>query len=139
VVPAAVVPLLPSFTCPACLAAYAGVLSSMGMGFVLRESFLAPLIALSLLVTLLSVAWSTRSHRDPRPLAAAGAGALAIIAGRLVWQVQALLALGVALLVAAAVWNLWLKRPRRRLFRIDPLRRVNPAGLRAGIATRRTP
>jgi len=134
-----VVPLLPSFTCPVCLAAYAGVLSSMGLGFLLRESVLAPLIVASLVVTLLTVAWSTRSHRDLRPLATAVAGALAIVAGRLVWHVEALLDLGVALLVLAAVWNLWLKRPRRRLFRIAPLRRVNPAGLRAGIATRRTP
>lgn len=111
--PAAVLPLLPSFTCPACIAAYAGVLSALGLGFVLNEAFLAPLIAVFLVLGVGTVAWSTRSHRNLWPLELTSSGALAIAAGRLVWDVPAVLYAGAAAVLAGSVWNLWLKRPRR--------------------------
>jgi len=112
--PAAVLPLLPSFTCPVCLAAYAGVLSTLGLGFVLRESVLAPLIVAFLLLGIASVEWTTRSHRRAGPLATILVGSGAVIAGRLVWNVPAVLYMGVALVLAASLWNLWLKSPARR-------------------------
>ena len=52
--PGAIAPLLPSVTCPACLAAYTGVLSAFGV--VLSERVLAPLIIAFLVVGVLSVA-----------------------------------------------------------------------------------
>lgn len=112
-VPAAVVPLLPSVSCPACLAAYAGVLSALGLSFLMNESVLVPMIAVFLAAGIASVAWSTRSHRRRGPLAAAAVGSLLVVTGRLVWNVPFLLYAGVALLVAASFRNLWLKRPRR--------------------------
>ena len=113
-VPAAALPLLPSFTCPACLAAYAGVLSAMGLGFLLREEFLAPVIVVALVLSLLAVARATRSHRNPWPLVSTVVGALAIVAGRLVWDVPALLYSGAGVLLLASLHNLWLKRPRKK-------------------------
>lgn len=112
-VPAVILPLLPSASCPACLAAYAGVLSALGLGFILNERILAPVIALFLLVGVATVAWSTRSHRHPGPLITTVTGALLVAAGRLVWDVPAALYTGVGLLIAASLWNLWLKRPQR--------------------------
>jgi hypothetical protein len=111
--PGALLPLLPSVSCPACVAAYAGVLSSLGLGFVLSERVLAPVILALLAVGVAGVAWSTRSHRHAGPLAATLLGSIAVIAGRLVWRVPPVLYVGIALLVAASLWNLWLKRPRR--------------------------
>lgn len=111
--PAAVLPLLPSFTCPACIAAYAGVLSVMGLGFLLNEAVLGPLISAVLVLSVATVGWSTRSHRRPGPLVATVVGALLIAAGRLVWDLPTLLYAGVAVLLAGSLWNLWLKRPRR--------------------------
>lgn len=110
-VPAAVLPLLPSFTCPACIAAYAGVLSALGLGFILNEAVLAPLIAAVLVLSVASVGWSTRSHRQPGPIGATLIGALLIAAGRLLWDVPLALYGGVAILLAGSLWNLWLKRP----------------------------
>ncbi|MCZ6807979.1 MAG: MerC domain-containing protein [Deltaproteobacteria bacterium] len=112
--PAAVLPLLPSFTCPLCLAAYAGVLSTLGLGFVLTESVLAPLIVAFLLVGIASIAWTTRSHRRAGPLLTIVTGSAAVVAGRLVWNTPAVLYVGIALVIAASLWNLWLKRPVRR-------------------------
>jgi len=122
-VPAAVLPLLPSATCPACLAAYAGVFSALGLGFVLNERVLAPLIVLFLVIGIVSVAWSTRSHQRLGPLVATLLGSAAIVMGRLTGHVHILLYGGAALLIAASAWNLWLKRPQaQRLVQIHSAR-----------------
>lgn len=111
-IPGAVLPLLPSATCPACLAAYAGVLSAVGLGFLFNDRVLTPLIAVFLLVGVASVAWSTKSHRRLGPLVATLLGSAAVLVGRLVWNISPVLYSGVALLIGASLWNLWFKRPR---------------------------
>lgn len=113
VVPGAALALLPVAHCPACLGAYFAVLSALGLGFLVNERVLAPLIGVFLVLGLGTVAWSTRSHRHPGPLIITTIGSLAVVLGRLVWNVPAVLYGGVALLIGAALWNLWLKRPRR--------------------------
>lgn len=113
IVPGAVLSLLPSATCPACVAAYAGALSAVGLGFLFNERVLAPVIAGFLLVGVASIAWSARSHRRVGPLIATILGSAAVVVGRLLWSVPAVLDGGAALLIGASLWNLWIKRPRR--------------------------
>ena len=120
--PGALLPLLPSATCPACIAAYAGVLFAIGLGFLFDERVLAPLIVAFLAVGLVSVAWSTVRHRRAGPLVATVLGSAAVVTGRLVWSLPAVLSGGVALLIGASLWNLWLKRPRQ-----EPLVRLRLA------------
>ena len=110
--PAAILPLLPSTTCPACVAAYAGVLSTLGLGILLTERALAPLIVEFLVLGLVSVAWATKSHRRYGPLRMTLLGSLAVVCGRLLWSLPAVLYAGVALLFGATLWNLWLKRTK---------------------------
>lgn len=110
--PGGLLALLPAAKCPFCIAAYTGVLSSVGLGFLHDDRVLAPLIGGFLAVGLISVAWSTASHRRAGPLLVTVAGSGAIVAGRLVWSVPVALYGGLALLVGASLWNLWLKRPR---------------------------
>jgi len=112
-VPGAVLPLLPSATCPACIAAYAGALSALGLGFLFNERVLAPLIGVFLVVGVGSVAWSARSHGRLAPLIATVLGAAAVVFGRLIWNIPFLLYAGAGLLITASLWNLWLKRPQR--------------------------
>lgn len=109
-IPAAVLPLLPSFSCPVCIAAYAGLLSSLGLGIVLKDSVQRPAIVFFLTVTVGTVAWTSRQHRIVWPLLAVLTGSLAVIAGRLVWSIPPVVYVGVAALVVGAVWNLALKR-----------------------------
>jgi hypothetical protein len=44
----------------------------------------------ALVVRIAAVAWSTKSHRQPGPLALTIAGALGVACGRLIWSVPAL-------------------------------------------------
>lgn len=112
VLPGAVVPLLPVAHCPACIGAYFALLSAVGLGFLATEQVLAPLIAVFLVFGVGTVAWSTRSHRRLGPLIVTLLGSAAVVGGRLIWNVPAVLYSGVALLIGASLWNLWLKRPR---------------------------
>jgi copper chaperone len=117
--PGALLPLLPNATCPACVAAYAGVISALGLGFLLTERYLAPLIVAFLLIGIASVAWSTRSHRRAGPLIATLLGSAAVIMGRVAGHEHLLLYSGVSVLIAASLWNLWLKRRQpQQLIRI---------------------
>lgn len=109
VVPAAILPLLPSASCPVCLAAYAGVLSSFGLGFLFRDPVQRPLIILFLSISVASIGWATRQHRSIGPIATAASGSFAIVVGRVLGSVPWLVYLGVPCVVAAAAWNLILK------------------------------
>ena len=112
-VPAAVLAILPSVRCPVCLGAYGAVLASLGLGFVMEESYLAPLIVAFLVAGIVAVAWTTKGHGRYGPLALTVAGSAAIAAGRLIWDVPSVMYGGGAAVLAASVWNLWLKRPVR--------------------------
>ena len=111
-VPGALLPLLPSVSCPACLAAYAGVVSALGLGFLFTERVLAPLIAGFLVVGIATIGWSSRTHGRRGPLLATLVGSAAVAAGRLIWRIPPAMYGGMALLVVASLWNMWLKRPQ---------------------------
>ena len=107
--PGAVLPLVPSFSCPACIAAYVGVLSALGLGFLFTERVLAPLIVSALALGVASIAWTVRAHGRKAPLALAAAAASLIVAGRLLWTAPVAVYIGAAAFLAAAGWNLWLR------------------------------
>ena len=113
-IPAALLPLLPSFSCPVCVAAYAGLLSSLGLGFILTDRVQRPLIVAFLIVSVAGVGWAARQYKRVGPFALVLLGSAGIVVGRLVWGVAPALYVGVVCLVAGTVWNLILKRPRRK-------------------------
>lgn len=117
--PAALLSLVPTATCPLCLSAYAGVLSAVGLGFLLTDRVLAPLIVVFLLAGLASVAWSMRTHRHAGPFVATLAGSVGVVAGRLVWDVPLVLYTGVMLLLVASLWNVAIKRRERTCSTLD--------------------
>jgi hypothetical protein len=79
----------------------------------LKERVLAPLIGVALLVSVVTIAWSTKSHRTMGPLAVTVAGSVVVACGRIFWSIPPLVYVGGAALFAASFWNLWLKRRRR--------------------------
>jgi copper chaperone len=122
-IPGVLLSLAPSATCPACLAGYAGLLSAVGLGVLLHERLLTPLIVVFLVVGIASMAWSTRGHGRLGPFVATLMGSAAIVMGRFIGHVHIVLYVGVGLLIGASFWNLWLKRPRR-----EPLVQIGATG-----------
>jgi hypothetical protein len=111
-IPAAFLSLLPAITCPACLGAYAGLFSALGLGFLVRSTVLEPLLISTLLIGLASIAWSTRAHRNPWPLAFTLLGDLTVVVGRYALTNQEIQWLGFPLILGGALWNIWLRRRR---------------------------
>lgn len=83
----------------------------LGLGFLLTEQVLLPLVALSLLFGVASIAWIMRAHHRKAPLVLAGIAALLFAAGRPAWSLPIVACLGVAGFVFAAGWKVRI-RPR---------------------------
>ncbi|MCL4395253.1 MAG: hypothetical protein M1482_10710 [Chloroflexi bacterium] len=97
------VALLPKLACPACWPAYAALLSSAGLGFLLSSRYLLGLTAAFLLVAVGAIGYRARQSRRFAPLITAFA--VGIIAGKCALEAPALLYSGIAALAIASVWN----------------------------------
>ncbi len=102
--------------CPACWPAYAGLLSSMGLGFLLKTAWLLPLTMITLVFVMASLAFRAKTRRGYRPFILGLLGSGALLTGQFVftsgtamsgWGIDG----GAVLLVAASIWNGW---PRKR-------------------------
>jgi len=88
--------------CPLCVLAYLGVAGVAGSVY---STWLAPLTGLWLGTTVAAMAWRARGRYGAVLLA--GAGAIAIAAGKFTFSSRALVCGGIATLLAAAVWRAW--------------------------------
>ncbi len=111
-VPGILAALLPKAACPLCVAAYAGVVSALGLGFLLTDRVLNPIILGSLALSVGSVAWAARQRRRLLTIVPAVLGAAGIVLGRMVWSVPVAVYGGMTLLLGASLWMLWVSRPR---------------------------
>ncbi len=102
--------------CPACWPAYAGLLSSMGLGFLLKTAWLLPLTMITLVFVIGSLAFRARARRGYGPFILGLLGSGALLIGQFVfasgtamseWGIDG----GAVLLVAASIWN---GLPRKR-------------------------
>jgi hypothetical protein len=110
-VPSVGVALLSKFTCSMCVAAYAGVLSSLGVGFVATDGGLTALTAVLLVLGLVGIAWSSRRHGQLGPLSLMLVSAVVLLVARLNQPApRTILLSGAALALGASLWNLWLDR-----------------------------
>lgn len=107
VLPAIAVALLPNLTCPACWPAYAALLSSAGIGFLPTTKYLLPLTVVGLAFALVMLVWDARRRHRMGPLVVGSIGVVVVLVGRFTLQLDVALYTGVAVLVAAAVWNAW--------------------------------
>lgn len=98
---------LPVLTCPLCWPAYAGLLSSLGLSFLIYSKYLLPVVAVLLALSLGSLAFRARQRRGYAPFALGLLAAAVILGGKFAWESEWLLYSGISLLVAASVWNSW--------------------------------
>ena len=101
---------LPKIACPACWPAYAGVLSSLGLGFLLDVRWLFPLTAVFLLVAVVALGFRARRRRGFGPFFVGLGAAAIVLGGKFGFESDLAMYAGLGLLVAASIWNTW---PRR--------------------------
>ena len=108
---------LPKLACPVCWPAYAGLLSSMGLGFLISAAYLLPLTIAFLTLALAALAFRARKRRGLGPFLIGLVAAMGILLGKFVWESNVTVYRGVGMLVVASVWNAWARREQldRRL------------------------
>jgi mercuric ion transport protein len=108
-------PLGTLFTALCCIGtpALLAFLSSMGLGFIINDAILLPLLVLFLAVSIMGLYYSYKGHGYRRPLILGGASSLFILIFVYGWFLKPLVYLGLAGLIAASVWNIVLKRHKR--------------------------
>ena|SRR5437867_3652925 len=102
--------LLPKVACPLCWPAYAGLLSSVGLGFLISAAYLLPLTAGFLLLALAAMAFRASNRHGYGPFLLGLFAAAGVLLGKFVWESKPTMYGAVGLLVFASLWNAW---PRR--------------------------
>ena len=103
---------LPNLACPACWPAYAGLLSALGLGFLLDTTYMLPLTLVFLVIAVGVLAFRARTRRGYGPFAAGLLAAAIVIAGKFVFESGPAMYVGIAILIASSLWNGW---PRGRV------------------------
>jgi len=104
-VPGVGVSMLPKVICPICSPAYAAVLSSLGLGFLVSTTYLLPVTVACLAVAVSALAFRASSRRGLRPFWTGMIAAGSVVAGKFWLDAATITYTGVGLLVFASVWN----------------------------------
>ena len=110
VLPAVGMSLLPKLACPACWPAYAGLMGSMGLGFLVDTTYLLPLTGVFLVGAVGALGFRARRRRGYRPFLLGLLAGASVLVGKFVLDSDAAMYGGIALLVVASLWNAWPKR-----------------------------
>ncbi|RJP21195.1 MAG: hypothetical protein C4529_08000 [Deltaproteobacteria bacterium] len=109
-VPGIAFAFLPKLACPACWPAYAGLLSSVGLGFLLDTAYLFPLTAAFLVLAVGALAFRAGTRRGFGPFTVGLGAAAVVLVGKFAFDSNTAMYVSIGLLVAASVWNAWPKR-----------------------------
>lgn len=104
------VSLLPKLICPACWPAYAGIVSAVGLSFLISATYLLSLTVAFLAITAFVLAFRAARRHGYGPFGVGLLAAAVILTGKFYFDAEQATYIGVGLLVAASVWNSW---PRR--------------------------
>lgn len=101
------VSLLPKLACPLCWPAYAGLLSSVGLGFLISAKYLLPLTAAFLAIAVAALAFKAKNRQGYGPFVLDAFSAAGVLVGKFYWESNPTMYAAVAVLVIASVWNAW--------------------------------
>ena len=107
VLPGIGVSLLPKLMCPMCWPAYAGIVSALGLGFLISTKYLLPLTIMFLGLTTAALGFRASQRHGYGPLWLGLIAASTILAGKFYFDVTPASYAGVGLLIAASIWNSW--------------------------------
>ena len=91
------------------LPAYAGLLASMGLTFLLETKYLLPITTGALVIAVGTLRFRARRRRGNGPFYLGFVAALVMIIGKFLLELEPVMWSGLALLIAASVWNTWPK------------------------------
>lgn len=111
-IPGVAAALLPNVTCPACWPAYAGLLSAVGLSFLMTGPFFFVVVGALLSTSLFSLYHKAGERRGYGPLLLGLLAAGIILAGKASGFADSVLYTGAIGLIAASLWNRW---PRKRI------------------------
>ncbi len=97
--------LLPNASCPACWPIYAGILSSLGLGFLMTGPYFYLFIGILLSISLFSLAYKAKTRRGYLPFWMGLLSAVIIIAGKQYALSDYVFYSGAILLIMASIWN----------------------------------
>jgi hypothetical protein len=118
------------------LPAYAGLISSVGLGFLMQTAYLLPLTASSLVLALAALGYRANSRRGYAPLVLGIVAAVGLFVGKFVVDSNVAVYGGIAALVCASIWNAWPTRlktcvpsaPGGTLHQLGSIKRRNEHG-----------
>lgn len=99
--------LLPVGVCPVCWPVYAGVMSSLGLGFLLNSAYLFSLIAILLAIGLGVSLYRAKTRRGYGPFALGAVGTIVLLVGKFALSWNLLAYAGLVVFIVASVWNAW--------------------------------
>lgn len=106
-IPGVSLSLLPKLACPFCWPAYAGLLSSVGLGFLISARYLLPVTTAFLVVAVGALAFRANRRHGYRPFLLGLFAALGVLVGKFWWESNPVMYVSVGVLVMASVWNAW--------------------------------
>ncbi len=106
-VPSIGVSVLPKLACPACWPAYAGLLTSIGLGFLISVRYLLPMTIAFLVLALASMLFRARDRRGYGPFLLAVLAAGGVLLGKFSRDSRPAVYGAIGLLVVASLWNTW--------------------------------
>ena len=90
--------------------AYAGLISSVGLGFVMQTAYLLPLTVCALLLALAALGFRADRRRGYGPLAVGILAGVMLLVGKFVLDSDIAVCGGIASLIGASLWNSWPKK-----------------------------
>jgi hypothetical protein len=106
-IPGVGVSLLPKLACPLCWPAYAGLLSSVGLGFLISAKYLLPLTGAFLVLAVGTLAFRAKHRHGYGPFVLGIVSAVGVLIGKFAWESNPTMYATVGLLVIASAWNTW--------------------------------
>ena len=108
-VPAVTIALLShAGACPACWPLIGGLVSSLGLTFLVETRYLLPLMIGCLAISIAALSYG--AGRDYRPLIVGVAASGVILIGKFILDASLVTVAGAGLLVGAYLWSFWLRR-----------------------------
>ena len=104
--------MLPKLACPACWPAYAGLLSSVGLGFLISTAYLLPLTAAFLFLVVAALVFRANKRRGYGPFVLGLVAGSAVLLGKFAWESKLTMYSALGLLIVASLWNAWPLRDR---------------------------